>query len=278
MGNHWYQPTAQAGLDQAPSLAWTAVGILLIAATLAAMGFALAVLVMSDGQDEVPASQPDSTATPTLITPTASPVPAVNLAAQSSQSVIAPTATHSPVPNSHSDESVDGHCHSFARPNCHSDESADSHGYAYSLPNCHSDESADSHGYAYTRPNWSLRRVSRQPRLRILQSQQSLWRRQPLATPTAYARPTCHADTRANLHAHACTDSHTHTNVHANAGANLHAHACTNSHTHTNLQADARANPHVHTNSHTQASIAISQWPSLSLPNRKRLLRSGMKP
>ena len=86
------------GIGSGASLAWTAVGTLLIAATLAAMGFALAVLVISDRQDEVPAAQPDATVTPTPITPTASPVPAVEVAAQSNQSVIAPTATHTPVP------------------------------------------------------------------------------------------------------------------------------------------------------------------------------------
>ena len=60
------------------SRAWTAVGILLIAATFAALGFGLAVLVLSNGHDQVPATQPDATLLPTPIAPTASPTPSVS--------------------------------------------------------------------------------------------------------------------------------------------------------------------------------------------------------
>ena len=61
--------------------AWTAVGILLIAATLAVLGFALAVLTLSNGQRSddqrsVAASQPDATATPVVSVPT---VPATSV-------------------------------------------------------------------------------------------------------------------------------------------------------------------------------------------------------
>ncbi len=58
------------------SRAWTAVGILFIAATFAALGFGLAVIVLSNGQDQVPAAQLE--ATPTTIAPTASPTPSVS--------------------------------------------------------------------------------------------------------------------------------------------------------------------------------------------------------
>ena len=54
------------------SRAWTAVGILLIAATFAVLGFALAVLTLSNGQVAAPASQPDVTATPVVSVPTVS--------------------------------------------------------------------------------------------------------------------------------------------------------------------------------------------------------------
>ncbi len=64
--------------------AWTAVGILLIAATFAVLGFALAVLTLSNGQRSddqrlAPASQPDATATPMVPVPTvpATTVPTV---------------------------------------------------------------------------------------------------------------------------------------------------------------------------------------------------------
>ena len=60
------------------SRAWTAVGVLLIAATFAALGFGLAVLVLSNGHDQVPATQPEATVTPTPIAPIASPTPSVS--------------------------------------------------------------------------------------------------------------------------------------------------------------------------------------------------------
>ena len=55
------------------SRAWTAVGILLIAATFAALGFGLAVLVLSNGHDLAPAAP--VTPTPTASTASASPTP-----------------------------------------------------------------------------------------------------------------------------------------------------------------------------------------------------------
>ncbi len=58
------------------SRAWTAVGVLFIAATFAALGFGLAVIVLSNGHDQVPAAQLE--ATPTTIAPTASPTPSVS--------------------------------------------------------------------------------------------------------------------------------------------------------------------------------------------------------
>ena len=57
------------------SRAWTAVGVLLIAATFAALGFGLAVLVLSNGHDQVPAAQTTATATPTSATATSTPIP-----------------------------------------------------------------------------------------------------------------------------------------------------------------------------------------------------------
>lgn len=61
------------------SRAWTAVGILFIAATFAALGFGLAVLVLSNGHDQVPAAP----VTPTPAAVTASPTPApVSLSSQ----------------------------------------------------------------------------------------------------------------------------------------------------------------------------------------------------
>ena len=57
------------------SRAWTTVGVLLIAATFAVLGFGLAVLVLSNGHDQVPAAQPDATVTPTPTTATAVPMP-----------------------------------------------------------------------------------------------------------------------------------------------------------------------------------------------------------
>ena len=59
------------------SRAWTAVGILLIAATFAALGFGLAVLFLSNGHDQVPATQPDDTVTPSPAPATATPYPAL---------------------------------------------------------------------------------------------------------------------------------------------------------------------------------------------------------
>ena len=59
------------------SRAWTAVGIFFIAATFAALGFGLAVLVLSNGHDQVPAAQLEATVTPALISPTPSPTPTV---------------------------------------------------------------------------------------------------------------------------------------------------------------------------------------------------------
>ena len=56
------------------SRAWTAVGVLLIAATFAALGFGLAVLVLSNGHDQVPAAP----VTPTPAASTASPTPSVS--------------------------------------------------------------------------------------------------------------------------------------------------------------------------------------------------------
>lgn len=63
------------------SRAWTAVGVLLIAATFAALGFGLAVLVLSNGHGQVPAAP----VTPTPITSTASQVPAVTGGTQTNQ-------------------------------------------------------------------------------------------------------------------------------------------------------------------------------------------------
>ncbi len=61
------------------SRAWTAVGILFIAATFAALGFGLAVLVLSNGHDQVPAAP----VTPTPAAATATPIPApVSLSSQ----------------------------------------------------------------------------------------------------------------------------------------------------------------------------------------------------
>ena len=61
------------------SRAWTAVGVLLIAATFAVLGFGLVVLVLSNDEMSVPASQPDATATPVVSVPTvpATTVPTV---------------------------------------------------------------------------------------------------------------------------------------------------------------------------------------------------------
>lgn len=65
------------------SRAWTAVGVFLIAATFAALGFGLAVIVLSNGHDQAPATQPEPTVTPTVDAtstpaPSLSPTPAVS--------------------------------------------------------------------------------------------------------------------------------------------------------------------------------------------------------
>ena len=52
--------------------AWTAVGILLIAATFTILGFGLAMLALSNGERSVPATQPEATATPAASAPTSS--------------------------------------------------------------------------------------------------------------------------------------------------------------------------------------------------------------
>ena len=53
-------PTSRSSvLSLGLSVAWTAVGVLLIAATFAALGFGLAVLVLSNGPRSVPAAQPE---------------------------------------------------------------------------------------------------------------------------------------------------------------------------------------------------------------------------
>ena len=64
--------TSPSILSLSLSRAWTAVGIFLIAATFAVLGLGLVFLVLSNGQDQVPASPPDSTVTPTS-TETATP-------------------------------------------------------------------------------------------------------------------------------------------------------------------------------------------------------------
>ena len=57
------------------SRAWTAVGIFFIAATFAALGFGLAVLVLSNGHDQVPAAPVTPTVTPPTATATSTPTP-----------------------------------------------------------------------------------------------------------------------------------------------------------------------------------------------------------
>ena len=77
-------PTSRPGiLSLGLSRAWTAVGILLIAATFAVLGFGLAVLILSNDQRDqrsVPASQPKATATPAASAPilSATAVPTVS--------------------------------------------------------------------------------------------------------------------------------------------------------------------------------------------------------
>ena len=91
------------------SRAWTAVGILLIAATFAALGFGLAVLVLSNGHDQVPAAQPDATVLPTPIAPTASPTPSVSKGPATSQVSTIPSreAAHAKLESILSGETLD---------------------------------------------------------------------------------------------------------------------------------------------------------------------------
>ena len=66
-------PTSRPGiLSLGFSHAWTAVGILLIAATFAVLGFGLALLALSNGERSVPTTQPEATATPAASAPTSS--------------------------------------------------------------------------------------------------------------------------------------------------------------------------------------------------------------
>ena len=79
------------------SRAWTAVGVFLIAATFAVLGLGLVVLVLSNGQDQVPASSPDSTVTPT---PTETATPA---AEETRQPAPTPEIETAPVGKDHSE-------------------------------------------------------------------------------------------------------------------------------------------------------------------------------
>ena len=66
-------PTSRPGiLSLGFSRAWTAVGILLIAATFTILGFGLAMLALSNDEMSVPASQPEAAATPAASAPTSS--------------------------------------------------------------------------------------------------------------------------------------------------------------------------------------------------------------
>ena len=91
------------------SRAWTAVGILLIAATFAALGFGLAVLVLSNGHDQVPATQPDATLLPTPIAQKASPTPSVSKGPATSQVSTIPSreAAHAKLESILSGETLD---------------------------------------------------------------------------------------------------------------------------------------------------------------------------
>ena len=91
------------------SRAWTAVGILLIAATFAALGFGLAVLFLSNGHDQVPATQPEATLLPTPIAPKASPTPSVSKGPGSSQVSTIPSreAAHAKLDSILSGETLD---------------------------------------------------------------------------------------------------------------------------------------------------------------------------
>ena len=91
------------------SRAWTAVGVLLIAATFAALGFGLAVLVLSNGHDQVPATQPEATLLPTPIAPKASPTPSVSKGPATSQVSTIPSqeAAHAKLESILSGETLD---------------------------------------------------------------------------------------------------------------------------------------------------------------------------
>ena len=91
------------------SRAWTAVGILLIAATFAALGFGLAVLVLSNGHDQVPATQPEATLLPTPIAPKVSPTPSVSKGPATSQVSTIPSreAAHAKLESILSGETLD---------------------------------------------------------------------------------------------------------------------------------------------------------------------------
>ena len=66
-------PTMRPGiLSVGFSRAWTAAGILLIAATFTVLGFGLVMLALSNGERSVPATQPKATATPAASAPTVS--------------------------------------------------------------------------------------------------------------------------------------------------------------------------------------------------------------
>ena len=91
------------------SRAWTAVGVLLIAATFAALGFGLAVLVLSNGHDQVPATQPEATLLATPIAPKASPTPSVSKGPATSQVSTIPSreAAHAKLETILSGETLD---------------------------------------------------------------------------------------------------------------------------------------------------------------------------
>ena len=91
--------TGPSTLSLGLSRAWTAVGLLLIVATFAILGLGLVVLVVSNGHDQVPAAQPDSTVTPT---PTETATPTVVVTPQPTQSpVVAATPSGEDLAGSH---------------------------------------------------------------------------------------------------------------------------------------------------------------------------------
>ena len=91
--------TGPSTLSLGFSRAWTAVGLLLIVATFAILGLGLVVLVVSNGHDQVPAAQPDSTVTPT---PTETATPTVVVTPQPTQSpVVAATPSGEDLAGSH---------------------------------------------------------------------------------------------------------------------------------------------------------------------------------